>query len=454
MSLNCTELIRSVYHEKITDVLYLREDNTSCLSTDYLKEPGYIVIAFVITYSLLCSCIVFPLRLPSQKRITLRILHQKGIMESQFVLPLLDKHTDGQRHISQLVADFAGYHFVDSVDQFVRRVNTRCEHVSDSVVYFFICYILTGTLLYCSFIPIYTISRHWNDSYALFLRTECTYYDSRNMTVVDVHSLCDPNSLDDAEEYTFSLEWDTVELYGNDSEDMDCYVNTEHYKVRSPLHNGFCGKCYKCCKCGDVYCCPELRNRCGRFGGGNDSNICCIPCCLSGVVALISCWIRCVCATFASMDEKYEITDGINVQCPHTAEEVELMIAKRHSNTAYDSNHPFLTSDWAFISPSVVQCYDAIIVNLYFYYYLLLLSKLETVFWTLLSICVRIIIVPNLTLYHLKVKWTIPNRYGTGSRMHGKRSWFYKYKPNCIKSTVKHHTFKHSKWWSERKGTR
>ena len=379
MSLNCTELIRSVYHANITNVLYLREDNTSCVSTDYLKEPGfalwsYIVIAFIITYSLLGSCIVYPLRLSSAKRITLRILHQNGIMESQFVLPLLDKHTDGERHISQLIADFAGYHFVDSVDQYVRRVNTRRY----SVVYFFLLFITTGTLLYCSFIPIYTISRHWNDSYALFLRTECTYYDSRNMTVVDVHSLCDPNTLEDAEEYTFSLEWDSLELYGKDSDDMDCYVNTEHYKVRSPLHKGFCGKCYKCCKCCDVYCCPELRNRCGRCGSSDPDwkdesesprpNICCIECCLSGVVVLISFWLYCVFGTFASMDEKYEITDGINAQCPHTEEEVELIIAKRPSNTADDLNHQFLTSNWAFID------YKTIIVNLYFYYYLVRLQ--------------------------------------------------------------------------------
>ena len=245
-------------------------------------------------------------------------------MESHFLLPLLDKHTDGQTHISQLIADFAGYHFVDSVDQYLRRVPSepfsrtiwiQWKHPGLSMLQFLLLHILyTGTLLYCSFIPMYTISRHWNNSYALFLRTECMYYDSRNMTIVDVHSLCHPNTLKDAEEYTFSLEWDTLELYGKDSDDMDCYVNTENFKVRSPLHNGACQECFKCCGGADEYCCPELRNRCGRccsIGADPDEenereracpNICCIGCCLSGVILLISCWIGCLMRMFCFID--------------------------------------------------------------------------------------------------------------------------------------------------------
>ena len=347
MTLNCTDLTLSLWHENTTDVLYLKEDITSCLSTDYLYEPGfelgsYIVIAFVITCSLLCSCIVYPLRLSSAKRITLRILHQKGIMESHLVLPPLDTQTDGQSNISQLIADFAGYHFVDSEDQCVRRVpNTRFEHVSDSAVFFMLCHILTGTLLYCSFIPIYTISRHWSDSYTLFLKTECTFYDSKNMTIVDVHSLCHPNTLEDAEEYTFSLEWDTLKTYGMDSDDMDCYVGTENLKVRSPLHL-------------DLGCCPnakccnrnEPRNRCGRCFAREQhsepstqcSNCCTIGYCICMVAScLIPCWMLCLKQLFGLMDEKYEFADKYTAELPQTEEEVELMITSRHSNTAEDS---------------------------------------------------------------------------------------------------------------------
>ena len=105
------------------------------------------------------------------------------------------------------------------------------KHPGLTMLQFLLLHILfTGTLLYCSFIPMYTISRHWNNSYALLLRTECSYYESRNMTVVDVHSLCHPNT----QKKKWSL-WSRTDLQTQRKiQTVHCYRADEHLSTSIP----------------------------------------------------------------------------------------------------------------------------------------------------------------------------------------------------------------------------
>ena len=85
--------------------------------------------------------------------------------------------------------------------------------------------LLSATLFYAGFIPLYLVSNHWNISNVLFLKTECSLYwtdstdpsyccesPTTSQTEIDILSLCSTDTMADAVPYTFYVK---TSRYGN-----------------------------------------------------------------------------------------------------------------------------------------------------------------------------------------------------------------------------------------------
>lgn len=266
-------------------MIYLEEDVGSFVNLTYLNNPsfyrGFCIIALIVfVYSVGFSYLYFPRRLIRQKRVMLRVLRKKkGIMESDSFHSVFNLHTEGQHPLSGLIAEYTGYRLVDDVDQYLVRKHrnhmTTHQHL--------MCYLLSGTLIYACFIPIYLISTHWNNSFVHYLKTECLYDvnapNNVEATGIDINSLCSPSTAADVDPFVFYLskqygDWDAVGT-------QYCFVNRQEFKVRRPLSD---------CWCPRDCCCEDARNRCGRGCGCCTNNYCCGHCFCQWANSCGFCW--------------------------------------------------------------------------------------------------------------------------------------------------------------------
>ena len=176
-----------------------------------------------------------------------------------------------------MILSYAGYLFVQNMETIMRPQRTCWWRM-------LIIFMLVAVFIYASFVPLYMIGLHWNRSYTLYLKTECTYYNATQVsgvTVVDVHSLCSSHTAEQAESFTFYIkeEESSWPLWRpTDYDGMQCYVHKNNFRVRKPLGlddrcctcQSRCGRCCICCKC--CACCPcqyhergccECANCCG-----------------------------------------------------------------------------------------------------------------------------------------------------------------------------------------------
>lgn len=87
--------------------LYMNEYFGSFIQFKLLNDPLFgrwaaIIALFILSYSVLISCIVFPCHMAKQKRIALRVLENGGLTTRAKLLSLLDEYTNGQRVISTI----------------------------------------------------------------------------------------------------------------------------------------------------------------------------------------------------------------------------------------------------------------------------------------------------------------------------------------------------------------
>ena len=343
MTLNCTDLVaRGIivddaiigdYASNIPGpVVYLEEDIDSFLDPRYLNDPIFyqwmwIIAIFVVFYSFMISCILYPRRMSSQKRVQLEILQSDGFIDAEFVLPVLNQYSGDQQYISELILNFAGFRLIYDMDQWIRRKHAKHRNSKNTFIFlsqptwhYFVRFLLSGTLLYALFIPFYLVVNHWNNSYILYLKTECTLYWledtwndrlSKSQTEINIHSLCSSATLHAATPYTFYLKsdrydsgkandafysyyspTDRLDGYPEWSQDGHCFVNKNNFKVRQPLIDCCCSDSDECTKSND------RRNRCGR--GCKVQKKCDIHCCCDcanccGYCGALFCFTGCGC---------------------------------------------------------------------------------------------------------------------------------------------------------------
>merc|ERR1719474_1048345 len=342
MSLNCTALMAQSnivedapigeYLSNISGpVVYLEEDIDSFLDSRYLDDPLFAqwmwtLTLFVAFYATACS-LSYPVHMAQQKALKLRVLRLRGFVEPHSLLPLIDQYTDGQHHLSKLIVEFAGFHLIENITDFLQRKYRRTFSVQQGTFQYFICFLLSATLLYAGFVPLYLASKHWNHSFVFYLKTECTLYwtdsssptycclsPTTSQTEIDIHSLCSADTLQDALPFTFYLKSDRYEwskgedaFYelnnGPEWQDGHCFVNDSNFRVRQPLIDCCCSDDSECRRCND------RRNRCGRgckVHRSCDCHCCydCANCCgYFWCLCLVTCggwtgWCCLVCSLF------------------------------------------------------------------------------------------------------------------------------------------------------------
>lgn len=322
MSLNCTALLdQAVYPTSITSYLieedvmtapditsyllgknatvlaYLDEDITSFVNFNHLNNLTFYALFSTIAVSLLsCSYYIsyihFPRHMESQKKIQLRVLHSRGLIDRQCVISLLDEHTDGQDSVSQLIVDYIGGRVVESIESYLLRKSPHS-------LYLFLTLLCAGTLLYACFIPVYMMATHWNNSYVQYLKTECAntgyiYGSSRSGQFhINIESLCSASTAVEPGRFAFETDDEVTEssAAGRGGAHVHCFVNKNTFKVRLPQSDCCCsgercggdarvrcGKCGSCCHQCVFYNCA---NCCGFIGC-----FCCAPCFAVGCLVM------------------------------------------------------------------------------------------------------------------------------------------------------------------------
>ena len=185
--LNCTKLVTSLLESNINSKdghvethLYMDEFFGSFLDFKLLNDPVFskwanIIAVFILLYSVFFSCIYFPCHMAEEKRFTLWLLENREPLTRSNFLKLLDKHTNGQRVISILIAEYTNPRVIH-VDNLEDSLTLSCgANVACKSIIYLLSFIIIGTLLYVMYVPIFMMNAFTTNSVEHYLKTECTY---------------------------------------------------------------------------------------------------------------------------------------------------------------------------------------------------------------------------------------------------------------------------------------
>ncbi len=200
------------------------------------------------------------------------------------ILPYLNPCTKYLSEINQIIFEYAN---VSS--------NIDDSRITTSIRELFFTHLFVGLLLMASYVQIYMVIAHWNDSYLSYLKSECEmvnmdyigtgcgrrscvqFYETHTMVYMDKFIESCPN-VGNRNETNFIFEVSSV--YRSLSIDQmkrkrDCYIHRETMNVRQLPTDCCCGNCGCCTRCGkgckckgcsqDCCCCADCANACGYF---------------------------------------------------------------------------------------------------------------------------------------------------------------------------------------------
>eukprot|EP01084_Bolivina_argentea_P311968 540066_1 len=308
MSLNCSLVENKIMNSNNSNSLRieLNEDFVPIYDIQFWTFSfwiGLLVITFIIILiSCILSFIYFPRYDLKQKEIKLKEMDIQPVLKHN-ISSYLHPYTKYNQHINNIIFSYANIpNHIDSI--ITSTLTKKC------LCHIFVCYLFMGLLLIASYIQIYMVIVHWNDSYLSYLNTECNMIDINRMsdiryqnpknrhkeynyntrTIIHLHKLIE--SCDDilnANEYVFEIS----SIYGNydwhTEGQKDCYIHKDSLNVRQQPGG--------CC------CCDEALSRCGRdclckccIKGrcGGCANACGYFWCLCGGLVEIICWRLCL----------------------------------------------------------------------------------------------------------------------------------------------------------------